>query len=100
MNLAALLPLLFWLVVGLLVGFPSGSAYGRRSERLALAKRRETAVKRANIAAVPQTPTIPSGFAQAGRRSPYLMRSRVDPDKTAELREIKPDNPWNGFPTE
>ena len=100
MNSAALLPLVFWLVVGLLVGFLSGRASVRRKMNKAIRDIPREREKRANIAAVPH---YPSGFAQFGHRAPtppHIRRNRTDPDATVELHEVKPDNPWTGFPLE
>ena len=103
MDPVALLPLLFWLVVGVLVGISAGRRMERKKNLRKIAEI-ERRVNRANIAAVPQdrteydSPPPMPWKATARTPSPYLVRNRMDPDKTVEFK--RPDDPWQGFPTE
>ncbi len=91
MDFSALVPLVFWFVVGCCVGIPAGRALQRRKTRKKFTKAFPESINRANIAAVPPT-TWPKGVAYTPRPSSspslYLKRSRTDPDATAELRAI------------
>lgn len=110
MNLSALLPLLFWLVVGFIAGVRTGMVLQKRKSRRAAERFIPSlAEKRANIAAAGAP--WPKGVAHVARPEsgqkldpyaapavpmakpptpPHIRRNRIDPDATAELR-ILPD---------